>query len=110
MYVEKEDGEMDVYFQIFKNSKTTQPRHLKMTVTVFKKHCDWADESYKPCSHSSYCVRKDFFCDGRVNCAFPYGDVGGTDEVNCNLEGKKIHVCPRMSLSLVMEMARVLIQ
>lgn len=86
MYVEKEDGEMDVYFQIFKNSKTTQPRHLKMTVTVFKKHCDWADESYKPCSHSSYCVRKDFFCDGRVNCAFPYGDVGGTDEVNCNLE------------------------
>ena len=110
MYVEKEDGEMDVYFQIFKNSKTTQPRHLKMTVTVFKKNCDWADESYKPCSHSSYCVRKDFFCDGRVNCAFPYGDVGGTDEVNCNLEGKKIHVCPRMSLSLVMEMARVLIQ
>ena len=81
-----------------------------MTVTVFKKNCDWADESYKPCSHSSYCVRKDFFCDGRVNCAFPYGDVGGTDEVNCNLEGKKIHLCPRMSLSLVMEMAWVLIQ
>lgn len=84
MYVEKEDGEMDVYFQI--SSKSTRPRHLKMTVTVFKKNCDWADESYKPCSHSSYCVKKDFFCDGRVNCAFPHGDVGGTDEVNCNLE------------------------
>ena len=61
-----------------------------MTVTVFKKNCDWADESYKPCSHSSYCIRKDFFCDGRVNCAFPYGDVGGTDEVNCDLKGKRI--------------------
>ena len=49
---------------------------LKMTCT------------YRKCPHTSHCIRREFFCDGRINCAWPNAEEGGTDEVNCDAEGK----------------------
>ena len=44
--------------------------------------------SYRKCPHSrGYCIRREFFCDGRVNCAWPDAEAGGTDEVLCDVEG-----------------------
>ena len=42
----------------------------------------------RKCPHTSHCIRREFFCDGRVNCAWPNAEEGGTDEVNCDAEGK----------------------
>ena len=43
---------------------------------------------YRKCPHSrGYCIRREFFCDGRVNCAWPDAEAGGTDEVLCDVEG-----------------------
>ena len=42
----------------------------------------------RKCPHSrGYCIRREFFCDGRVNCAWPDAEAGGTDEVLCDVEG-----------------------
>ena len=87
MYVEEIDGEMDVYFEITKNNNNKRPRYLRMIATVFKKSCDIDDRKYKPCSHTSYCIRKELFCDGQVNCAWPDGNLERSDEVNCKSEG-----------------------
>ena len=35
------------------------------------------------CGSSNQCVKKDFFCDGRPNCAWPYGDYP-RDEIECD--------------------------
>ena len=43
---------------------------------------------FRKCPHTSHCIRREFFCDGRVNCAWPNAEEGGTDEVNCDAEGK----------------------
>ena len=44
--------------------------------------------TYRKCPHTSHCIRREFFCDGRINCAWPNAEEGGTDEVNCDAEGK----------------------
>ena len=43
---------------------------------------------FRKCPHTSHCIRREFFCDGRVNCAWPNAEEGGTDEINCDAEGK----------------------
>jgi len=40
---------------------------------------------YRQCKHTNHCIRREFFCDGRVNCAWPNAEEGGTDEI-CNVE------------------------
>ena len=44
---------------------------------------------FRKCPHTSHCIRREFFCDGRINCAWPNAEEGGTDEVNCDAEGKE---------------------
>lgn len=62
------------------------PRRLKITVTVIKKDCGVHHPYYRQCSHTDHCIRREFFCDGRINCAWPDAEHGGTDEVNCDAE------------------------
>ena len=40
--------------------------------SLFQKSCSARDASYVQCANSRHCVRKDLFCDGRVNCAWPH--------------------------------------
>ena len=91
-YVEETDREMDLWIKISKRTPTFQPspRRLKITVTVIRKDCGRHNPYYRQCSHTDHCIRREFFCDGRINCAWPDAEHGGTDEVNCDAEGKKM--------------------
>ena len=86
LYVESIDKEMDVYFKI--NSRADKSpnaynRTIRIVATVFKKSCARRDDKWKQCPHSKQCVKKDFFCDGLPNCAWPYGNFP-TDEIQCD--------------------------
>jgi len=87
-YVEETDREMDLWIKISKRTPTFKPspRRLKITVTVIKKDCGVHNPYYRQCSHTDHCIRREFFCDGRINCAWPDAEHGGTDEVNCDAE------------------------
>ena len=88
-YVEETDREMDLWIKISKRTPSfnPSPRRLKITVTVIKKDCGVHHPYYRQCSHTDHCIRREFFCDGRINCAWPDAEHGGTDEVNCDAEG-----------------------
>ena len=94
MYVEEKDSEMDIWIQISRQRKNlhfpeiSRPRVIMMTVTAIKKDCGAKNPFYKQCSHTDHCIRREFFCDGRINCAWPDAEKGGTDEVNCGADGK----------------------
>ena len=88
MYVEERDHEMDLFIKISKRHITTRPRYLRMTVTVIKKNCGSKNPFYRQCPHTSHCIKREFFCDGRVNCAWPNAEAGGTDETKCESEGE----------------------
>ena len=63
-----------------------------MTITVFKKNCQ-SDDQFKKCPYSSHCIRKDFFCDNRVNCISTNREKAGYDESgvwSCDKRGKHI--------------------
>ena len=92
MYVEESDSEMDLWISVSKGKlhSNPKPRVLVMTITVVKKNCRGSSRFYRQCPHSPYCIRREFFCDGRVNCAWPDAEAGGTDEVQCDAEG----TCP----------------
>ena len=94
LYVEAVDKEMDVYFKVnhrddrgFNSYNPLIPnaynRTIRIVATVFKKSCGRRDDNWKQCGHSKQCVKKDFFCDGQPNCAWPYGDYP-TDELECD--------------------------
>ena len=85
-YVEETDREMDLWIKISKRTTSfnPQPRRLKLTVTVIKKNCGTHNPFYRQCSYSNHCIRREFFCDGRINCAWPDAEHGGTDEVKCD--------------------------
>jgi hypothetical protein len=53
------------------------PKSLTLVVTPFKKFCGSKDVEYRQCRYSTKCVRKELFCDGRVNCAWPYSEPAG---------------------------------
>ena len=95
MYVEESDSEMDLWISVSKGKLHTnpKPRVLVMTITVVKKNCRGSSRFYRQCPHSPYCIRREFFCDGRVNCAWPDAEAGGTDEVQCDAEGMFMCVC-----------------
>lgn len=86
MYVEERDHEMDLFIKVSKRRITTRPRYIRMTVTVIKEDCGSKNKFYRQCPHTSHCIRREFFCDGRVNCAWPDAEAGGTDEINCDAE------------------------
>ncbi len=91
MYTEVVDHEMDVWLRLSPRSAeeaaSKSPRLIYMTVTTIKKGCGQKDAFYRQCRHTSNCIRREFFCDGRVNCAWPDAEAGGTDEVDCDKEG-----------------------
>jgi len=80
LYVESEDREMDVWLNV---NTGRLPKNLTLVVTPFKKSCmnEYDLLKWRKCqkySRRSYCVKKDLFCDGRVNC--PVGETEATDE------------------------------
>jgi len=91
-YVEETQGEMDVFVEIQRaTSIFSKPRYLKMTITVFKKNCESDDENYKACPYTNHCIRKEFFCDGRPNCAWSIEEKRKetvTDEHKCDKKAK----------------------
>ncbi len=83
LYVENRDYEMDFWLKLSGDRPSDFRRNLTVVVTVFKKFCDQrGDRLYARCKNSNVCVKRDLFCDGFVNCAWPDGDVP-TDELNC---------------------------
>ena len=46
-------------------------------IFLFQKSCTVRDTGYVQCDNSRNCVRKDLFCDGRVNCAWPHNVPAG---------------------------------
>ena len=79
MYLELNDREMDIWIKVTKRDLLNpKPRSLHMTVTVVKKDCVGGPKAHpnqwQTCPGTNYCIREEFFCDGRVNC------VGGKDE------------------------------
>ena len=82
--------------KIFTPSKSA--RNFNMTITVFqkvdpfKKKCR-SDDQFKKCRYSSHCIRKEFFCDNRVNCISSNREKAGYDESGvwvCDKRGKNI--------------------
>jgi len=83
IYSEEDDMEMDVWLQIdlANNVREVEDKSLTLVVTPFKKSCASRDLLYRQCRYSTKCVRKELFCDGRINCAWPYSEPA--DEVYC---------------------------
>jgi hypothetical protein len=70
IFAEDSDREMDIWINI-NSPGDGQEKTLTMVVTPFKKTCKRQDSQYQNCGYRSSCVRKELFCDGRVNCAWP---------------------------------------
>lgn len=75
---------MDFWLKLA-GSRYRGPRNLTVTVTVFKKFCKSSDRTYAQCKNTQYCIKKEYFCDLRTNCAWPNGDYP-TDEQECEGE------------------------
>merc|ERR1719220_1754360 len=83
VYSEASDQEMDIWIQLAV-PPADWPGHktLSLTVTPFMKSCRKEDRKLRRCSSSSrQCIRKELFCDGRINCALPSSKP--LDEASC---------------------------
>ena len=88
IYNEEEDREMDIWMNInTKNVEQNLYKTLTLVVTPFKKSCASRDSLYQQCRFSTKCVRRELFCDGRVNCAWPYVEPAGMFSC-CSVCGK----------------------
>ena len=91
LYVEEKDAEMDIFLKVSRGRGPGDDRNLTLVVTAFKKRCQSSkydhDHPFLKCPHTEGCIRKELFCDGMVNCAWPDGDIG-TDEAFCDAEGR----------------------
>jgi len=74
---------MDVWLRI--STAESWSKSLTLVVTPFKKFCGSQDLQYRQCRYSTKCVRRELFCDGRVNCAWPYAEPAGRQYVQCVL-------------------------
>lgn len=81
IYAEERDKEMDIWVRVTTPPLGAKPKTLTLVVTPFKKSCRPKDLYYRQCRYSTKCIRKELFCDGRVNCAWPYTEPA--DEVYC---------------------------
>ena len=45
-----------------------------------QKSCATRDSLYQQCRFSTKCVRRELFCDGRINCAWPYVEPAGNKQ------------------------------
>merc|ERR1719483_1995950 len=70
---------MDIWIQVVLTQD--QVKTFTLVVTPFKKSCGPGDILYSQCRYSTKCVRRELFCDGRINCAWPYSQPA--DEVYC---------------------------
>ena len=102
MYVESSDDDVDFWLKINRNSGRNQAfnRTLRLVVTAFKKRCGSKDHYWRRCKNTNYCVRKEFFCDNKPNCAwrdgiFPY------DEEECEEYGRKGGRSPLHNLPVI---------
>ena len=78
IYNEEKDKEMDIWINInTRDLEENLHKTLTLVVTPFKKSCATRDSLYKQCRFSTKCVRRELFCDGRVNCAWPYVEPAG---------------------------------
>ena len=75
IYREDSDREMDIWIHVTKGDQGD--KIINMVVTPVMKSCKGRDRDYKQCGYLDSCVRKELFCDGRVNCAaqLPQGNV-----------------------------------
>jgi len=83
VYIEASDQEMDMWIQLAV-PPTDWPGHktVSLTVTPFQKSCDKKDRNYRRCSLAHrYCIHKDLFCDGKINCALKTSSP--LDEKSC---------------------------
>lgn len=83
VYSESSDQEMDIWLQLAV-PPADWPGHktLSLTVTPFRKSCSPTDRSHKRCGPAQrHCIRRELFCDGRINCALPSQRAG--DETAC---------------------------
>ena len=70
-YQEDSDREMDIWIHINSPDNNLEEKTLTVMVTPYLKTCTRRDTHYKKCGGRSSCVRKELFCDGRVNCPQP---------------------------------------
>ena len=77
IYAEENDKEMDLWVRVSTPPIGARPKTLTLVVTPFKKSCGQQDLYYRQCRYSTKCIRKELFCDGRVNCAWPYSEPAG---------------------------------
>lgn len=85
IYSESSDQEMDIWLQLAV-PPADWPGHktISLTVTPFKKSCSKEDPNHRRCSLSSReCIRRELFCDGRVNCALQASKP--PDESSCRV-------------------------
>ena len=71
IYTEDSDREMDIWININSPEDGQEEKTLTLVGTPVKKTCKCHDSQYQKCGYRSSCVRKELFCDGRVNCAWP---------------------------------------
>ena len=79
MYIEDSDRELDIWIHIRSPDDDLEEKLITLVVTPVKKTCKTKDRNYQKCGHRSSCVRKELFCDGRVNCAGPGREPRGTE-------------------------------
>lgn len=82
IYSEERDREMDVWIRLSLPKESNIAKTLTLVVTPFKKTCSAKDTDYRKCGNSPRCIRKELFCDGRINCA--HSNESPEDERNCS--------------------------
>ena len=75
-YVEESDREMDIWINI-NTADNDEERSLSLVVTPVMKNCKGKDRDYKQCGYRESCIRKELFCDGRVNCVSQHTKPSG---------------------------------
>ena len=113
VYTENIDREMDIWINI--PSRTIQSK-LTLIVTPYKKvcggshpggyipcfkqiDCNYDDNCYKA-KAESICVKKDLFCDGRVNCPYKHGEAADENSALCS--GLKGTAAPQLALLIIL--------
>ena len=69
---------MDIWLHITREDQVD--KIVSMVVTPVMKTCKVEDKDYKKCGYRDSCIRKELFCDRKVNCPFQDTEkTGGSD-------------------------------